>query len=118
METQQINRFSFKADASLLVQAYLRAVNGVIGLTNRELEIMQFIVEAVQETREITTEDRENIRTVLDISSFDLNNYLSKLKKKGAILQKETGLFVNPKLIPVFNEDGVSVQIDIYADGR
>ena len=110
------NQFTFKTDASMLLIAYLKTINGIIGLTNKELEVMALIVEFSGETREITPKDRDGVRTLLGFSQCDLNNYISRLKKKGAIIQKETGLFVNSKLIPVFNEDGLSVQIDIYAE--
>lgn len=113
----EVNKFAFKTDASMLISAYLKAINGVVGLTNKELEVMHLLVESVEDSREITTRDRENIRSVLGIGQFDVNNYIGKLKKKGAIIQKETGLFVNPKLIPVLSREGLSVHIDIFADG-
>lgn len=112
----EINKFAFKADQTRLVNAYLRTINGLIGLTNKELEIVEWLIEGGDGG--ITKDIRKNVSTVLGISPFELNNYIARLRKKGAVLQNEEGMFVNPKLIPKASQDGLSVIIEIQTHDR
>lgn len=98
----------------MLIKAYLKAINGLIGLTDKEIEVM-FVVIQIVDSGKLDSISRDNIMGILDLTNQDLNNYISRLKKKGALVKKDNKVFVNQKLIPVLNESGISLQIDIYA---
>jgi hypothetical protein len=116
MQITELNKLQFKAPVERILEAYLKTINGIIGFTPKELEIITWLITA-SETGEITSNTRDSVQTVLSISQFDLNNYISKLKKKGALQQqKDKKIWVNPSLVPKVNKEGIAILIEIYKD--
>jgi SOS-response transcriptional repressor LexA len=93
---------------------YFNAVNGSIGLSNKEIVVLAALVEQYNIIRKKT--DNEDIinellfssrhrtlaREKVDISDLNFNNYISALKRKGVILEEENKFRkINPMLVPI-----------------
>lgn len=104
----------------LLVE-FLKSLNGILNLTDRELELLTCFVELDVNTPKlpnitknvISTENRKYIKRTLGITPDNLSRYITKFKAQG-ILQKgraEDEVFVNKALIPEIIGDRVQITI-------
>lgn len=104
----------------LLVE-FLKSLNGILDLTDRELELLACFVELDVNTPKlpnitknvISTENRKYIKRTLGITPDNLSRYITKFKAQG-ILQKgkaEDEVFVNKALIPEIIGDRVQITI-------
>lgn len=100
---------------------FLRSLNGILQLTDRELELLHKLVEldinfnsALGYSKNVaSTENRKLIRKVLGITPDNLSRYLTKFKKEGLLVQgkAEDELVVNKILIPELIKDRVQITI-------
>jgi hypothetical protein len=95
---------------------YYNAINGSIGLSNKEIVVLAALVEQYNIIRKKTTNEeiinellfssrhRTLAREKADISEVNFNNYISALKKKSVILDGEDKLrMLNPMIVPVID---------------
>ena len=99
-----------------LYYEYLNALNGILQLTNRELELLTKFVELDVNFTPIpgvsknvaNTDNRRMIKT-----PDNLSRYISKFKKEGLLVQgkAEDELVVNKILIPEIIKDRVQITL-------
>ena len=95
---------------------YFNAVNGSLGLSNKEIIVLSALVEQYNTIRKKT--DNEDIinellfssrhrtlaRERVDMSDLNFNNYISALKRKGVILEEENKFRkLNPMVVPIID---------------
>ncbi len=104
-----------------LLKEFLKSLNGILNLTDRELELLTTFVELDVNTPKlpnihknvISTENRKYIKRTLGITPDNLSRYIAKFKAQG-ILQRgkaEDEVFVNKALIPEIIGDRVQITI-------
>ncbi|QOR56923.1 transcriptional regulator [uncultured phage cr60_1] len=104
-----------------LLKEFLKSLNGILNLTDRELELLTTFVELDVNTPKlpnihknvISTENRKYIKRTLGITPDNLSRYIAKFKALG-ILQRgkaEDEVFVNKALIPEIIGDRVQITI-------
>lgn len=104
-----------------LLKEFLNSLNGILNLTDRELELLTTLVELDVNTPKlpnihknvISTENRKYIRRTLGITPDNLSRYIKKFKEQN-ILQKgkaDDEVYVNKALIPEIIGDRVQITI-------
>lgn len=107
-----------KAD---LYKEFLKSLNGILDLTDRELELLATFIDIDINTPKlpnisknvISTENRKYIKKVLGITPDNLSRYITKFKSQG-VLKKgklEDEVVVNEALIPEIIGDRVQITI-------
>lgn len=104
-----------------LYYEYLNALNGILQLTNRELELLTKFVELDVNFTPIpgvsknvaSTDNRRMIKSTIGITPDNLSRYISKFKKEGLLVQgkAEDELVVNKILIPEIIKDRVQITL-------
>lgn len=104
-----------------LYYEYLNALNGILQLTNRELELLTKFVELDVNFTPIpgvsknvaNTGNRRMIKSTMGITPDNLSRYISKFKKEGLLVQgkAEDELVVNKILIPEIIKDRVQITL-------
>lgn len=101
-----------KAD---LLGEFLRSLNGVLNITNRELEVLQLLIEMqIADGTEINRNVRKRIMTQLGVTADNLSRYISKFKKLGIVVPSKQYFgeyVVNKALIPEVIGDRVQITI-------
>ena len=99
-----------KVDSTL---KYLQVFNGILELTDKELLVLSKFIDLSDTVNLCSPENKREVAKALDIKDYNtLNNYVKKLKDKGAIKKTKNGYTLSPILSPQKN---VSLQI-LYAD--
>lgn len=96
-----------KAD---LYSEFLKSLNGVLQLTDRELELMTLLVELDinfiklpgYSKNVVSTENRKLIRQRLGITPDNLSRYIGRFKEKGLLIQGKVDdeVTVNKAIVP------------------
>lgn len=104
-----------------LYYEYLNALNGILQLTNRELELLTKFVEldvnftpGIGVSKNVAnTDNRRMIKSTMGITPDNLSRYISKFKKEGLLVQgkAEDELVVNKILIPEIIKDRVQITL-------
>ena len=104
-----------------LITEFLRALNGILKLTDRELELMATFIKMDIEYEKIpdiaknvaNTKNRRWIIENLGITKDNLSRYIKSFKEKGILKAgpAEDELTVNKALIPVVIGDRVQITI-------
>ena len=100
---------------------FLKSLNGILDLTDRELELLATFIDIDINTPKlpnisknvINTENRKYIKKTLGITPDNLSRYISKFKKEGLLVQgkAEDELVVNKILIPEIIKDRVQITL-------
>ena len=95
-----------------LYYEYLNALNGILQLTNRELEVNFTPIPGVSKNV-ANTDNRRMIKSTMGITPDNLSRYISKFKKEGLLVQgkAEDELVVNKILIPEIIKDRVQITL-------
>ena len=106
---------------------FLNSLNGILKLTDRQLELLAKLVEldiAHDYNEEgdidvISTTNRKLIHDELDFAYDNLSRYIKALKKKGYLIPNDTGggWKVNPLLKPEIVKDRVQITIILRTNG-
>lgn len=106
--------------------AFLKSLNGILSLTDRELELLTKLVEldinfdpSTGESKNVaSTANRKLIRKELGITPDNLSRYLTKFKTEGLLLSGKVDdeLVVNKILIPEIIKDRVQITIILKTD--
>lgn len=114
-----MNKLIKTVSADRLNYEFLHSLNGIIGLTERELQIFSRMLDLYisdQKSKRVRsvdcTEHRRSIIKELSISRENLSRYIQGYKKKGLIrTDKETGVnTINNAVVPIII-GGKTVQI-------
>lgn len=103
-----MKKITIKADTTL---KYLQIWNGIFNLTTMELEVLAFFIDMAKEVNDICNVSvKKSAATLLKIDDYrTLNNYVKRLKDKGAIrLDKK-----KYKLNSILNPKTTEVQVFI-----
>ncbi len=116
-----MNKLVKSVSSKTVYHEFLSALNGILGLTNRELALFEMIVEfEMNHTKDpnvtkniICTANRRVMMKQLNITRDNLCRYISKFKSLGYIVKGKTdGEWVlNRALVPVIINDRVQVTI-------
>lgn len=121
-----MNKLVKTVDKKDLNFEFLKALNGILGLTDRELELLAKLVELdmnydpAQGSKNVAnTANRKLIKKELGITPDNLSRYLTKFKEKGLLQQGKADdeLVVNRILIPEIVKDRVQLTIIIKTNG-
>lgn len=104
-----------------LYKEFLTSLNGILDLTNKELQLLTLLVQLDVNTPKlpniskniINTENRKYIRKTLGITPDNLSRYLTKFKKLGILVKGriEDEVMINKALIPEIIGDRVQLTI-------
>lgn len=116
-----MNKLVKTVDKAVLTTEFLNSLNGVLQLTDRELELLATFIDLdinyiklPEVSKNVAnTENRKYITRVLGITKDNLSRYIKKFKEKGILVTSkvEDELWVNPALIPEIIKDRVQISI-------
>lgn len=121
-----MNKLVKTVDKDNLIQEYLKTLNGILELTDRELELLHKLIildinhnPALGYKNVASTDNRKLIRRELGITPDNLSRYLSKFKEKGYLVKGKADdeLYVNKILIPEIIKDRVQLTIILKTNG-
>lgn len=121
-----MNKLVKTVDKKDLNYEFLKTLNGILGLTDRELELLAKLVEldinynpALGYKNVANASNRKLIKKELGITPDNLCRYLTKFKEKGLLLKGKADdeLYVNKILIPELVKDRVQLTIIIKTNG-
>ena len=88
---------------------YLQVFNGILELTEKELLILSKFIDLSDTVNLCSTDNKKVVADSLKIKDYNtLNNYVKKLKDKGAIKKTKDGYKLSQILLPQRN---VNLQI-------
>ena len=100
---------------------FLTSLNGILQLTNREMELLTTLINIDVNTPKlpdytkniISAENRKYIKTTLGITKDNLSRYIGRFKDKGIIIKgrADDEWLINPALIPEMIGDRVQISI-------
>tara|TARA_R110001606_G_scaffold96826_1_gene214215 strand:- start:305 stop:640 length:336 start_codon:yes stop_codon:yes gene_type:complete len=105
---------SIKADTTL---KYLQIWNGIFNLTDKELEILSKLLDVYNKYHSTNSDNLCNSVTkkviaeelkILDYRT--LNNYVKRLKDKGAIIKNNNSYKINPLLNPTNDDIKINIK--------
>lgn len=121
-----MNKLVKSVSNSNLYYEFLQSLNGILKLTDRELELfatlLKFDVEYIKEPNKpkniANTNNRRWIIENLGITRDNLSRYLKKFRDEGFIVRGRTEgeLYVARALIPVIINDRVQITIILKVD--
>lgn len=104
-----------------LYNEFLKSLNGILDLTDRELQLLSTFIYLDINTPKlpnisknvISTENRKYIRKTLGITPDNLSRYITKFKNQGILVKGrvEDEVMVNKALIPEVIGDRVQITI-------
>lgn len=104
-----------------LIYEFLKSLNGILDITDRELELLSKLVELNMkydptsgESKNVcSTKNRKVIKQELGITPDNLSRYITKFKEKGILVKGKADdeLFVNKALIPEIIKDRVQLTL-------
>lgn len=104
-----------------LYNEFLKSLNGILDLTDRELQLLSTFIQLDINTPKlpnisknvISTENRKYIRKTLGITPDNLSRYITKFKNQGILVKGrvEDEVIVNKALIPEVIGDRVQITI-------
>lgn len=116
-----MNKLVKKVSKADLYDEFLKSINGVLKLTDRELQLLATLIKIDKETSKlpntsvnvISTENRKYIKQTLGITPDNLCRYLNKFKKQGILVngKLEDEVIVNDVLKPEIIGDRVQITI-------
>lgn len=96
---------------------YLFAINGYVGLTDREIDILSLILFYNTGDETVLNRDsRKTIREELGCRDLNLNNHIANLKSKGVLVQTVDGVKVNDQIVPELVNNEISVTFKFMID--
>lgn len=116
--------FSFKAKRERFYRKMFKSINGILSLTEREIDVLSKLYEHFDKIKEGVSDDkmanellfstgyRKKIREELGVSSLLLNNYIKSLKDKKIILANKDVKVLNNIFLIDFTSKSASVKIN------
>lgn len=104
-----------------LILEFLKSLNGILNVTDREMELLAKLVEldmkynpALDESKNVcSTKNRKLIKQELGITPDNLSRYISRFKNKGILVKGKADdeMYVNKALIPEIIKDRVQLTL-------
>ena len=96
LRTQTIN---LKIDPKTFTRDYLQLLNGIMGVSPRQLEV---VIAIYERGSILTTRVRKQVRDDLNFNGFNaLNIIIMRLKAKGVLIYENRKLVINPYIVPL-----------------
>lgn len=96
--TKEVNKENFYS-------TYYRALNGILNLTNKEIDVLSELSTRLNEDEVILNSTRAKSIENLGITNHNFNNLFKKLKDKGFIIETNKGTTINPYLFKKIDND-------------
>lgn len=94
---------------------YYTALNGVLKLSNLELEILAKLSYQKYLGEDFLSKTvRKDIALELSITTFNLNNYIGILKDKKMLIETNNGFDINPNIYKPINESDYKIEFKFY----
>lgn len=116
-----MNKLVKGVSKTALYNEFLKSLNGILDLTDRELQLLSTFIQLDINTPKlpnisknvISTENRKYIRKTLGITPDNLSRYITKFKNQGILVKGrvEDEVMVNKALIPEVIGDRVQITI-------
>lgn len=116
-----MNKLVKTIDKKDLYFEFLTSLNGILQLTNREMELLTVLMNIDINTPKlpdytkniISAENRKYIKATLGITKDNLSRYIGRFKDKGIIVKgrADDEWLINPALIPETIGDRVQISI-------
>lgn len=116
-----MNKLVKTIDKKDLYFEFLTSLNGILQLTNREMELLTVLMNIDVNTPRlpdytkniISAENRKYIKATLGITKDNLSRYIGRFKDKGIIVKgrADDEWLINPALIPEIIGDRVQISI-------
>lgn len=116
-----MNKLVKTIDKKDLYFEFLTSLNGILQLTNREMELLTVLMNIDVNTPKlpdytkniISAENRKYIKATLGITKDNLSRYIGRFKDKGIIVKgrADDEWLINPALIPEIIGDRVQISI-------
>lgn len=91
--------FRLEIDKSELTRGRLEILNGILGLTAQELEVLAFFIDYRDEHEDKYLATTPARKLCAEKHKFtNVNKYVSRLVNKGTLSRTEDGILLNPKL--------------------
>lgn len=114
---QKINMvINLKTSTRGVYKQYLQILNGLLGFTNKELEVLSFLIlfdEENKDSKLLTPNNRRRFAQELGMSIHNFNNYVKTLKDKKALDDNK----VSPRLKPEIVDGKVHIGFNMQVDG-
>lgn len=116
-----MNKLVKTIDKKDLYFEFLTSLNGILQLTNREMELLTVLMNIDVNTPKlpdytkniISAENRKYIKATLGITKDNLSRYIGRFKDKGIVVKgrADDEWLINPALIPEIIGDRVQISI-------
>lgn len=107
---------------SVLIRQYVEVINVLLNLSNRELDVLALLIEIdlgwneYLEKNILDTTSRKHIMKETLMNKANLSRYLSILKGRNAIVKIKDGWCINEKLLPVLNNNKITIHFNLSLD--
>ena len=111
-----------------LIFEFLRSLNGILNITNREMELLAKLVEMdmkydpslLENKNVVSTKNRKIIMNDLKLTADNLSRYIKRFKEKGILVRGKADdeIFVNKALIPEIIKDRVQLTLIFKLDNN
>lgn len=100
-----MRKFNIKPDTTV---KFLQVFNGILELTDTELKVLAEFIDSSETVNLCSPVNKKKISEKLGIKDHNtLNNYVKRLKDKGAIIQTKNGY----ELAPLLKKEQVQINI-------
>lgn len=100
-----MRKFNIKPDTTV---KFLQVFNGILELTDTELKVLAEFIDSSETVNLCSPVNKKKISEKLGIKDHNtLNNYVKRLKDKGAIVQTKNGY----ELAPLLKKEQVQINI-------
>lgn len=104
--TKEVNKENFYS-------TYYKALNGLLNLTNKEIDVLAELSNRLNEEDYISNSTRSKAIDNLNITNHNFNNLFKKLKDKGFIIETNEGNTINPFLFKKIGESEVTFKFKL-----
>lgn len=111
-----------------LILDFLKSLNGILNITNREMELLAKLVEMdmkydpspLENKNVVSTKNRKIIMADLKLTPDNLSRYIKRFKEKGILVKgiADDEISVNKALIPEIIKDRVQLTLIFKLDNN
>jgi hypothetical protein len=113
--------FKIKSKHSEFYINYLKAINGPVGLSRKEILVLAEFLKFGEEYKfeseiMLSSPIKKRVSKSLGITSHNLNNIILVFKEKKVILKLKDKFILNSNLIPVIEDNRIVVQFELIRE--
>lgn len=123
-----MNKLVKTVTSKTLIFEFLKSLNGILNITDREMELLSKLVEldmkydpTLSESKNvISAANRKLVGVELGITPDNLSRYIKKFKSKGILVngKADDEVYVNKALIPELIKDRVQLTLIFKIDNN